>query len=68
MNEYFLVNIDDDAYPYYYGFINCEGEWYIMKQFADGSVLYSVHGNRGPYDWENRVVYAYIYWDKQTNT
>lgn len=67
LEEYALTNIDDNAFPYYYGFINADGQWYIMKQSADGSIKYAVSfiSPRGQYsnNWDNRANLTYNYWD-----
>mgnify|MGYP001596418142 FL=1 len=67
LEDYALTNIDDNAHPYYYGYINSDGQWYIMKQNSDGSILYAVSfvSPRGQYstNWNNRTILDYSYWD-----
>lgn len=67
LEEYALTDIDDNVLPYYYGFINADGQWYIMKQGSDGVVKYAVSfiSPRGQYssNWDNRTNLTYNYWD-----
>jgi len=69
LEDYALTNIDDNAYPYYYGFINANGQSYIMKQDSDGSIKYAMDSisPRGRYstNWDNRTILTYNYWDTE---
>jgi len=43
---YAVSQLDTDASPAYYGFVNKNGAWYIMKENSDGSYVY-VKGSSG---------------------
>lgn len=52
----------DDTYTAYYGFINKEGAWYIMKQDPDtGSVRYVRGDANFPDSWNTRENLSYDY-------
>jgi hypothetical protein len=65
--EYMLQDVDDSAFPHFYGFMSYNGSYYIMKEFATGSVSYSKKefGSRGSYSqaWQGRASQAYSTWD-----
>jgi len=59
---YGIMNVDDDGtHPNYYGFVNKDGAWYIVREAADGSFSY-VKGNSG-YDWSERASESYASYD-----
>jgi len=66
---YALQDIDDSAYPYYYGFVNKDGGWYIMRQDKNGSIRYAMQkiAPKGQYTkaWNNRTNLIYTYWDTE---
>lgn len=68
VNIYKVVDIDNSAYPFYLGFMNDEGSWYIMRITSTGSVRYnrvSFQGS-GLYSdaWNNRATLQYTYWSE----
>lgn len=68
INTYHIQNIDDNIYPHYYGFINDEGLWYIMRVTLTGEVTYnrvSFQGS-GLYTtaWSGRTTLQYTYWSE----
>lgn len=54
---YGIMNTDTVSTPYYYGFLNKDGAWYIVKEVGDGSFLYA-KGSSG-YNWSNRASETY---------
>ncbi len=54
---YAIANTDTSSTPYYYGFINKDGAWYIVKEVGDGSFLYAKGGSS--YNWSNRASESY---------
>lgn len=57
----------DDSSPAYYGFVNKDGDWFIMKEEADGDYLYHkrVTPTEDTFDveWPNRGGFLYDYFD-----
>jgi len=51
---YAITNIDNATYPYYYGFINKTGGWYIMSEDASGEYLYAKGTTDFTTNWNNR--------------
>lgn len=66
-NSYFIHDIDESAYPHYYGFINNEGDWYIIREGSDASVRYYRKQFRsvGLYSeaWNDRTKLQYAFWE-----
>lgn len=58
---YGVANIDTESLPYYYGFVNKDSAWYVVKEVGDGSFLYA-KGN-DDYDWDNRASETYASYD-----
>lgn len=54
---YAIANTDTSSTPYYYGFVNKDGAWYIVKEVGDGSFLYAK--GSGSYNWSNRASESY---------
>jgi hypothetical protein len=54
---YAIANTDTASAPFYYGFVNKDGAWYMVKEVGDGSFLYA-KGASG-YDWSNRASESY---------
>lgn len=65
--EYMLVDVDEAAFPHYYGFVAHNGSFYIMKELSAGSLGYAKYefGARSRYSqaWANRTGLTYIPWD-----
>jgi len=57
----------DDSSPAYYGFVDKDGEWFIMKESSAGQYKYykKVTGvdNDFTTDWPNRAGFSYQYFD-----
>lgn len=58
---YGIMNTDESSYPYYYGFVNKDGAWYIVKAASDGSFTYA-KGASG-YNWSARAGQTYASYD-----
>ena len=58
---YGVMNTDTAAYPYYYGFVNKDGAWYIVKEVGDGSFVYAKGGSS--YPWGSRASQTYASYD-----
>ena len=66
LDRYQLTNIDEAAFPHYYGFINEIGHWYIMREQSNGDIRYSraQFSSIGRYDdnWDARTTLQYTFW------
>lgn len=61
-DSYVISEIDDDIIAFY-GFINKDGGWYIMKEERDGgSFRYSKGDVNFPANWNNRKDLSYDYY------
>lgn len=60
-DAYGIMNTDESSYPYYYGFVNKDGAWYIVKAASDGSFTYA-QGASG-YNWSTRASQTYASYD-----
>jgi hypothetical protein len=59
---YNISNVDD-AIPSYYGYVNKDGGWYIIKEDSSGGYRY-VKGSSGfSTNWTNRAILSYDYFD-----
>lgn len=58
---YGIMNTDEASYPYYYGFVNKDGAWYIVKSASDGSFTYSKGSSS--YPWSSRASQTYASYD-----
>lgn len=54
---YGIMNTDEASYPYYYGFVNKDGAWYIVKAASDGSFTYAKGSSS--YPWSSRASQTY---------
>jgi len=62
--EYWVCNRDETVIPQYYGFMNKDGNWYIMEDNdATGVTRYCSGANASDYptNWTNRVSLTYGY-------
>ncbi len=68
VNSYYVSDIDDLVYPYYYGYLNDEGQWYIMRVTTTGDIKYNRPSFQsvGLYSaaWTNRINLQYTYWNE----
>jgi len=56
----------DDSSPAYYGFVNKDGEWFIMKESSAGQYKYykkTGSDNDFTTDWPSRAGFSYQYFD-----
>ena len=63
---YFVSDKDDDSSPNYYGFLDKDGNWYIMKEVvATGADTYRyIKGTSGyTTNWTNRTTLTYDYYN-----
>ena len=67
VTQFVLSDADILAFPYYYGYLDSCGRWYIQRQNADGSRRYTMSfiTPSGTYstNWNNRANLTYTYWD-----
>lgn len=54
----------DDANPTYFGFIDKDGKWYIMKETDSGSFRYARGQNNFSVNWATRDKLSYGYYNK----
>ncbi len=64
LEKYKVSDIDDDASPNYYGFIEKSGAWYILKEDTSAKT-YRYVGGRSAYttNWTNRASLTYTYFN-----
>ena len=66
LDGYELSDKDDDASPNYYGFLNAEGAWYVLKETVSaGADTYRyIKGTSDyPTNWGNRSSLSYGYFN-----
>lgn len=66
IDGYEISDKDDDASPNYYGFVNAEGGWYIMKEIVSaGADTYRyIKGTSGyTTNWTGRAGLSYGYFN-----
>lgn len=61
---YNITQIDDATSTSYFGFINKNGQWFIMKEADDNSYRYVKGDNDFSGNWERRKNLTYDYFDK----
>ena len=54
----------DDSIPAYFGFVNKDGAWFIMREGEDGAYLYAKGVNNFTTNWESRAKLKYDYFDR----
>lgn len=62
--SYRISDKDDDASPNYYGFVNADGAWYILKETVSaGADTYRYAAGSSDYttNWTNRASLSYGY-------
>ncbi|HUD44297.1 MAG TPA: hypothetical protein VMR41_02010 [Patescibacteria group bacterium] len=65
LDGYSIANYSDSgSYPHYYGFLNKNGAWYVLKDTGDanGTFLYA-NGTSGTYNWANVSSLTYATFD-----
>ena len=60
---YKISQIDDANYPYYYGYINSSGAWYIMSEDVNSNYRYTKGGSSFATNWTSRASLTYDYFD-----
>lgn len=66
VKKYSISDVDDDASPNYYGFVDSAGNWFIMKEtVAVGNTTYRfINGTSGyATNWTNRASLSYDYFN-----
>src|SRR3990167_9057460 len=53
----------DDAIPSYYGYVNKDGAWYIIKEDATGAYRYVKGTSSFSTNWTDRAVLTYDYFN-----
>lgn len=53
----------DDSTPAYYGFVNKDGAWYILKEDASGGYRYYNGSSNFSAGWSDRATHTYDYFD-----
>ncbi len=53
----------DDSTPAYYGFVDKNGNWYIMQEDASGNYRYAKGASSFSTNWTNRAALSYDYFD-----
>jgi len=62
LSRYYISDIDDASDPKYYGFLDKDGNWYILKE-TSGTYRYE-HGSANyTTNWTNRASLTYNYFD-----
>ena len=67
LSVYKVSDVDDDASPNYYGFIDADGNWYILKEtVAAGNNTYRYAKGASDYttNWTNRATLTYDYYNE----
>ncbi len=59
-----ITEIDDSSTPAYYGFVNKNGNWFIMKEESTGSYRYTKGNSDFSDAWNNRTSLTYSYFDE----
>jgi hypothetical protein len=54
----------DDSTPAYFGFVNKDGAWFIMREGEDSAFRYAKGENNFTKSWESRAKLNYDYFDK----
>ena len=62
-DNYSITEIDDSTTEAYFGFINNHGQWYIMKEGADGAFRYARGESDFEANWAKRDNLSYDYFN-----
>jgi hypothetical protein len=54
----------DDSIPSYFGFVDKNGNWFIMREGEDSAYRYAKGGGNFASNWSNRTILDYNYFDK----
>ena len=61
-DEYMPSDIESGGATEYFGFIDADGRWYIMKKTST-AIRYTAGGASYSTNWTNRAALSYDYWD-----
>ena len=63
LSHYQISDVDADASPYYYGFVDKIENWYILKQIGNTEASFRYCKGSGSYTtaWNNRASQTYNY-------
>lgn len=61
-DAYGITEIDDSAIPSYYGFVNKEGAWYILREDSSNSYRYAKGNSNFSSNWTSRAGLSYDYY------
>jgi len=61
--EGYNISQIDDSVPSYFGFVNKDGGWFIMREGEDEAFLYAKGDSNFTKNWSNRVKLTYNYFD-----
>lgn len=61
---YNITEIDDSSTPIYYGYVNKDGAWFIIKEGSDGTYRYAKGSSGFSTNWTNRSSLSYGYFDE----
>ena len=59
----YRINQLDDSSPAYYGFVNKDSAWFIMKEDSSGNYRYTKGSSSFSTNWTNRASLTYDYFD-----
>jgi hypothetical protein len=63
LSKYYISDIDDAGDPKYYGFLDKDGNWYILEETGGAAYRY-IHGSANyAINWGNRGILVYNYFD-----
>jgi hypothetical protein len=60
---YKITEIDDASSPAYYGFVDKNGAWFIMREDSSGGYRYAKGSSNFAANWANRTSLTYDYFD-----
>ncbi len=61
--EGYNISQIDDSIPSYFGFVNKDGGWFIMREGEDEAFLYTKGDSNFTINWSNRAKLKYNYFD-----
>lgn len=64
IDKYYVSDVDESANPKYYGFLDVNGSWYIMRNTSDQEYRYFKGDSDYPTNWTNRASLSYDYYNE----
>lgn len=58
-----LAQLDDGVSETYFGYLNKDGAWYILKEDSSSNYRYAKGASGFPTNWTNRAILSYGYFD-----